>query len=316
MGTNELEIIPQQAAQHVALTRAGNIIDPAVINNLFRLAKVWHESRLLPKHIDTPQKAITIAMMGDALGVNWLVALQGMYVVGGRAGMEAKLGRALVQSSPVCEYFYFEETTPTRATLVHKRRNNPREQRETLTLEQCQQANFHQAWNREKSVWEVKPMWKQIPDVMIAERLTMRVIRREYSDLIHGMGAYSFDELNLPTRIGSAGEVEIDSEAVAAAPTVEVQAEPVPSTASMEPPKVGDIATDAQRATLKELAKRLYPDGSPVVLPSERRKITDAVVADSSATGFAAQIEFWEAEVARRLEAREAEQAAREVAGS
>lgn len=298
MGTQNqsLEIMPQGAP---TLTRGGNLIDATAITQLFRMAKVWWESGLLPKHVDSPAKALTIAMMGDALGINYLTALQELYVVHGTVGCKAKLARAMVLRSGLVES-YSLVTSATSATFRITRKGFP-EHVETVTMEQAKRAG-----------WTKNEKYQTEPETMLGERASMRGLRKVFPDVI--LGLYSYDELGLTTTTrGEVETIEIDSiPEPAPAQAEQAAAKPDP----MAEARVGDIATDAQRARLKELAKTSYPDGSPVVLPSERRKITDAVVADSSATGFAMQIEFWEAEVARRLEAREAEQAAREVAGS
>lgn len=289
-------VLPERAQQQAVanVRQSPNQWRADQINDLWMMCKRWTASGMMPSHIKTPEQAFTIAMMGATIGVEYMIAIQTMFVVHGKTGMEAKLARGLILSHPICEYMYFEKCTPTEATIVYKRRTTPKEQRESLTMAQCKQANWHQVYKDGR--WEEKAMWKQIPDVMIQERLQMRIARRDFADVIQGMALYSYDELNVPMRVNDAGEPELDETKIVA--TIEHEASPATAEAPAETPGshkieplISDIVTEDQKNRMRRIMQAKQGDGKTLLLPAEyRRTLADFMAKEKSSSKWEAML--------------------------
>ena len=268
------------------LSPGGNIIDPTAVNTLMQMAKVWHQSGLLPAHVKTPAQALTIAMMGDALNVNYLTALQELYVVHGKVGTSAKLARALVLRSGLVEDMQLD-ASPEKATFTVKRKGFSKAHVETVTIEQARKAG-----------WTKNQIWEALPDIMLGERATMRALRKVFPDVV--LGLYSHDELGVPVRVGDAETIEIDHEEIKPDPQAPA---PAPAPEPEPEPSIGELPSDLEKKQLEVLIKATHADGKAVVMPSERRKISEELLRDGSRANYLRTFEGWSKIVADRMEA-------------
>jgi hypothetical protein len=147
-------------------------------------AVLGYESGLLPRTIDTAQKAVTIAMMGKELGLSPMQSLCGIYVVNGMAALRGSLMLRLI----------YERVPGARITIltppenadeeceVEMQRPNGKAQVFRFTLEDARKAGFLQ-----------KPIWQLHTATMLrwaAIRTGARII---FADAI--AGCYMEDEI-------------------------------------------------------------------------------------------------------------------------
>lgn len=77
-----------------------NLLDTSKFEHLWRVAKLFAASKLVPQHFQgQPENCFIAVQMAVRLGVDPFMFMQNTYIVYGRPGMEAKLAIALVNSS-------------------------------------------------------------------------------------------------------------------------------------------------------------------------------------------------------------------------
>ncbi len=77
-----------------------NLLDTAKFEHLWRVAKLFSATALVPEHFrDQPENCFVAIQMAMRLGVDPLMILQNTYIVHGKPGMEAKMSIALINSS-------------------------------------------------------------------------------------------------------------------------------------------------------------------------------------------------------------------------
>lgn len=129
-------------------------------------------SGMMPKHIDTAQKALVTLMKGRELGLSPIVALSQVYVVGGKAEisgtiMEALLRKAGISITPV-------EWTDEVCRLRFKRRGHEDLEIE-FTIAEAEAAGLFR-----------NAVWKSYRRDMLYWRALSRGGRRIGADVIHG----------------------------------------------------------------------------------------------------------------------------------
>ena len=142
------------------------------------------ESGLLPRSIDTPQKAITIALMGKELGLSPLQSLCGIYVVNGMAALRGALMLRLIYER-VSGANITVQTPPEMADkecVVEMRRPNGQPHRFRYTIEDARRAGFMN-----------KPLWQQHTATMLRWAAIRTGARVVFADAI--AGCYMEDEL-------------------------------------------------------------------------------------------------------------------------
>lgn len=152
------------------------------LQQLEKLCKVLFASRMLPKHITSPEAAFTIILAGRELGLMAMQSLRTIAMVEGKPTLSADLMAALVMQSPVCEYFSLVESSPDRVTYETRRKGSPEPVRLSFTMEQAAKADLLKGIN-----------WKKYPDAMLSARCKSALARVVYPDLM--MGVYDPDEL-------------------------------------------------------------------------------------------------------------------------
>jgi len=168
------------------------------------LATFLATSGLIKKELRGKPADVAVVLMGaDAYGVDRFVGLQdGFDIIQGRLAFTAAMQRALCQRSPICEYFVEVEQSAEKSVWETKRRNHPKPDRATFTLEDASTMGYLN-----------KDNWKKQAKVMLAARASSKLCRQVYSDLLFGM-VYSSEELmdegGKPTQVI---DVELVSEA-------------------------------------------------------------------------------------------------------
>ena len=132
-------------------------------------AKKMITAGVLPKCIDTPEKAIIVAQHGRELGLGWQAALQNIYPIKGNTMLSAKLTEAQLQrhgyrvipmlvSAAVARYKF---VSPQADEFVYE-----------VTWEEAEEAKWNMAYDSKSGKSFEKPAWKGMAGrkIMLANR--------------------------------------------------------------------------------------------------------------------------------------------------
>lgn len=174
---------PQSAAITVIneMPASGGLI-PHNWREVQAMADALAKSVMIPENLrGKPADVFAILQLGLELQLKPMQSLLQIHVVKGRPGCSALLKRALLKTSPWCEYAYFSESTDKKATYVTKRRGN-KETSKTFTIEMAQNAGLTANAN-----------YKLHPAAMLRARSSSAEADAEWPDVTMGMA--SLDEL-------------------------------------------------------------------------------------------------------------------------
>lgn len=164
-----------------AMPMLGGLV-PRSLEEAMNLSKILAESLLLPAHLrGKPADVLVTMMKGMELGLKPMHAFAEIFVVEGKPGCSAALKRALILTSPSCEYARFTESTDKRATYVSKRIGGV-ETKTTYTIEQAATAGL-----------TGKSVWKNHPAAMLRARASSGEADANWPERVQGMS--SLDEL-------------------------------------------------------------------------------------------------------------------------
>lgn len=123
-----------------------------------------------------PEAVLACILTGHEAGVTPMQALQKIYIVNGKAGMESELMRALVQRAG--HEIWIEETSSERCTVAARRTDDPegRTLRITWTMDDARRAGL-----------VGKDVWKKYPADMLLARATSRICRILFPDVLAGL---------------------------------------------------------------------------------------------------------------------------------
>lgn len=147
------------------------------------------KSGLLPQAVNTPEKAIAIALKGRELGIPPMQAFSHIHVIQGKPTISAELMLALVYKNCPGAVIDYVENTPKRCLISAKRPGAPARQF-SFTIEEAKQAGLLN-----------KDSWRHYPAAMLRARTVSIVARAVFADAIMGcsytpeeMGAEVTDE--------------------------------------------------------------------------------------------------------------------------
>ena len=122
------------------------------------LAGISIKSGLLPKAVNTPEKAIIIQMYARANSIDPMVAFSEIYVVNGKPSMSVKLKMSIVAEKIQGAYVQPVKSSATSCTAIgYRPGREPMEY--TYTIEQAKQAGL-----------TGKDIWRNYPDKMLMWR--------------------------------------------------------------------------------------------------------------------------------------------------
>lgn len=174
----------------------------ATLDEQWRIATAFSQGGLLPKGIDTPQKAFTAIQFAVSLGLPPATALRQIAIVNGVPSLWGDLPLALVNKRPDFEYkkeLVFDkdyneicftnknlDAEPYGAVCKLKRRGKP-EVEGSFTIRESQKAGLSQ-----------KDNWKKYPKRMLIYRARATAIKDSFPDAINGAGIAEYDHNVLP----------------------------------------------------------------------------------------------------------------------
>ena len=184
----------------VAIREQGNLpiqrIDPnRATLSVFLTPEIWHtvkeqcevvlKSGFLPATINTPEKAIAIALKGMEIGIPIMQSLSHIHIVKGTPGMSAELMRAMVFKHIPLAILDVIESSNEKATIRAKRPGG-RAVDFTFTIEDAKKAKVFST-NPDSS-------WQKYPKAMLLARATSAACRQIFPDALAGI-SYTPEEL-------------------------------------------------------------------------------------------------------------------------
>jgi hypothetical protein len=203
-----------------------------------RFAAIAHKSGLLPKAVDTPEKATVILLKGLELGFSPMQSFAVVNVIQGKAEVAAEGLIAKCVQSPACKYFRLVESTDKVATFETHRAGHKSATTHSFTIEDAARLEL-----------AGKDNWKKQPRTMLRWRCASALAKMVYPDLV--LGLYVQGEVAESVTLEEVPAHERMSAAPAAAPS-----KPEPDKFTLE----GALAEVKAAKTIPELdalAKKL-----------------------------------------------------------
>lgn len=176
-----------------AVTFGDDGLQTGTLDGLWRLAKMYCRSRLLPDHFHGQQEDCLIGLqLAKRMGVDPFMLFQNLYVVHGKPGIEAKLAIALVNASGKIKgsvtYYLDGEGAQRfcRATVIEAETGREIEYTVPRKLATTM------GWDK-PGKGGMQSQWVTNPDLMLRYRAAMFLIRTHYPEVI--MGLQSREEL-------------------------------------------------------------------------------------------------------------------------
>lgn len=173
-----MALVPQQPS---AMTFASP--EMARFEVMRQQAQVLLQSGFLPQSIRTPEQAIAIMMMGEAIGVKPIVALNTINIIQGKPTVSPQLMLALVRNSGQLENFSATDDGTT--CTVKMKRKNELEHVETFSMQDASAMKLSD-----------KDNWKKQPATMRKWRAIAAACRVVFPDVTWGIASYTAEELN------------------------------------------------------------------------------------------------------------------------
>ena len=153
-----------------------------ILGPVGELARSISATPFVPKDFQGKPAAVAACiLMGRAVGVDPMVALQHVSIVQGRPVLSAELMRSLILSNG--HQLRFPELTATRAVVEGRRRGDEDWTRVSFNMDEARAAGL-----------AGKDNWRKHPQEMLAARATSRLARLIFADCLGGL-SYTADEL-------------------------------------------------------------------------------------------------------------------------
>ncbi len=150
---------------------------PITLGHKLRMAKVFVESKLMPKGMETAQQVCVALQMGHELGLSPLMAVNNIHVINQKPSMAARLMMAIVMKQPSYAGHTITGTKDS-CTVVIKRKINGEivEFTGSFSMEDAKQAELLG-----------KDNWKKFPKDMLKSRAMSITCRDAYPDALVGI---------------------------------------------------------------------------------------------------------------------------------
>lgn len=154
---------------------------------MWRMAKAFAASGLMPKGMEAPERLLVAIEYGLEVGLKPFQAVQSVAVINGRPGVYGDAALALVLASPVCEYVHEEEIRDEGGKLIgwrcRAKRAGKQEVIRTFTVDDAKTAGL----------WGKGGPWSQYPSRMLQMRARGFALRDAFPDVLKGV--YLVEEL-------------------------------------------------------------------------------------------------------------------------
>jgi hypothetical protein len=177
-------------------------ISPQNMTELMAFCDLISKSNIVPKALQGhPANVMVAVQMGQAVGVDPMMALQNIAVIDGKPKFYGDITLALAQSHPAYEYVKssFDEKTQT-ATYTAKRRNHP-EQSVSFSAEDAKNMGLL-----------ARDTYKKDLATMLFRRAQQRCLYRVFADVLYGIAAAPEELDNLEPEQISALVIDADEQ--------------------------------------------------------------------------------------------------------
>lgn len=162
-----------------------NFLNPQRFDQLWRVARAFAATDLVPAHFKKPENAFVALQMAFRSGIDPMVALQNLYIVQGRPGMSAALSIALANSSGKLKGPIRYQETGSGPQYVVTAKAITHDGHEITA-----QASMAMA---EAEGWTRNNKYKTMPQVMLRYRAATLLIRQHMPEVL--LGLHTAEEL-------------------------------------------------------------------------------------------------------------------------
>lgn len=175
------------------------IVSPAMgkLEAIQTQAKAMIASGLMPKGITTVSQVITIALMGEALGIPPIVAVNMINIIQGKPTISPQLMLGIVNRSGLLTDMKLV-VTDTEATMTVQRKGHSNPHTEVFSMEDAR-----------KLVLTGKDNWNKQPRTMMKWRVVAACLRVVFPDIL--LGFYTPEEMGANVVIGDDDSMVIDA---------------------------------------------------------------------------------------------------------
>lgn len=176
-----------------------NALALITVDDTVRVASALVKSGLLPKSIDTPEKAFAIITLGQELGFAAWQSINSIDVIQGKPTLKPQAMLALIHKSGLAEHIQIPDVgdiAQAGAATVTMARRGGMAHTETFTWEMAQSMLTTEWVNGQKKSVPLteKYNWKTMPEIMMKWRAVSACARVVFPDVI--MGMYTSDEID------------------------------------------------------------------------------------------------------------------------
>ena len=203
----------------VALFTREQFDEPKNFMELLDACKVLVASKILPKEIDTPEKAAVVILTGRELGLRMMASTRSVYVVNGKPSLSAQMMLSLAYATKELEDIDIQETGKGEAAscTVTVKRKGKTPYVYTFTVDMA------------KKMGKYANEWIKQPENMAKQRALSGNLRVTFPDAILGM--YTTEEIDTIEIEPVKPVVEMPRALKPEAPPVSVSPETVPTPA-------------------------------------------------------------------------------------
>jgi hypothetical protein len=174
-------------------------------------ADLFVKSGFLPKHLDTPEKAIVTMMVAREIGIPMHYGLSKLYPVDGKVSMQGELMLALVKRSGLYGYRFLKATEEECVFELWPRAYPDEKYTASATMKFAKEHGWHlqEWWDRNAGRMMSKPKqpWVKFPAHMLKWRCVSDAIRVVCPEIIAGM--YTPEELGANVTVTDDGTVDV-----------------------------------------------------------------------------------------------------------
>lgn len=174
------------------------LLKPTNIEDAYRLAKAYHQSKLLPQRFNTPEMIMTGMQFAIELGLKPMTALRQIAVIQGTPSLYGDLPLSLCYSAGKLEWIkeYYFDSKGQRITVengniaaeafgavcIVKRKGDSEPLESAFTLEDAKRANLMK-----------NPVWSSYPKRMLRYRARSQALKDKFPDCLNGVAIAEYD---------------------------------------------------------------------------------------------------------------------------
>lgn len=151
--------------------------EPTNFTQLLDACKILVASKILPKEIDTPEKAAVVVLTGRELGLRMMASTRSIYIVNGKPSLSAQMMLSLAYGTKELEDIEISETGAgeSASCIVTVKRKGKKPYRYTFSVDMA------------KKMQKYQNEWLKQPENMCKQRAISGNLRVTFPDAILGM---------------------------------------------------------------------------------------------------------------------------------